>query len=103
MLTIRAVPLTVTGLAALLSPIVPQTITRNGVSEARTAMGQKVRKGRLEFDAFQNSKQYQNNRDSTRTADVDSRELGFRFLYRVMPKTQLVFDVRDTNFDYRGC
>lgn len=58
--------------------------------------------GRLEFDAFQNSKQYQNNRDSTRTADVDSRELGFRFLYRVMPKTQLVFDVRDTNFDYRA-
>lgn len=59
-------------------------------------------RGRIEVDAFQNAKQYRNNRDSTRTADVDSRELGFRFLYRIMPKTQLVFELRDANYDYRA-
>ena len=33
---------------------------------------------------------------------MDSRELGFRFLYRIMPKTQLVFELRDANYDYRA-
>lgn len=57
-------------------------------------------RGRIELDAFQSAKHYRNNRESTYAADVDARELGFRFLYRVMPKTQLVFEVRDVNYDY---
>lgn len=58
-------------------------------------------RGRIELDAFQTAKQYLNNRDTTRTADVDARELGGRFLYRVMPKTLLVLELRDAQYDYR--
>jgi polysaccharide biosynthesis protein VpsM len=58
--------------------------------------------GQVEFDAAQSSKVYLNNEYLTRTAEVDALDLGLRFIYRVMPKTSLVFEVRNTDYNYRA-
>ncbi|GAB4057303.1 exopolysaccharide biosynthesis beta-barrel protein VpsM [Uliginosibacterium sediminicola] len=56
--------------------------------------------GQLEFDAGVGGKRYQNNRESTATADVDISNFGTRFYYRVAPKTRLLTEFRNTTFDY---
>lgn len=67
---------------------------------ATYAYGAQDAQGRIEADFGLSSKRYLNNRDTTRTADVDRRELALRFNYRVMPKTSLVFEVTDAQSDY---
>lgn len=64
------------------------------------AYGADGAKGRIEGDAFLSGKKYLNNRASMATADVDATEVNGRFLWRVMPKTSAVLDVRYANFDY---
>lgn len=64
------------------------------------AYGAEGAKGRIEADVFYSTKEYLNNRDTMRTADVDSTELNGRFFWRVMPKTSAVFEVRYAGFDY---
>jgi hypothetical protein len=56
--------------------------------------------GRIEFEAGLAKKRYENNRLYTEAADLDSRTLSGRFFYRVMPKTSVLFEVRDTKNDY---
>lgn len=87
------------GDAALLAQREPDHFTRQRLG-GTYRYGAEGARGSIELDAFQSAKHYRNNRDKTLTADVDSRELGFRFLYRVMPKTQLVLELRDANYDY---
>lgn len=64
------------------------------------AYGAEGAKGRLEGDAFFTTKEYLNNRDTMRTADVDTTELNGRFFWRVMPKTSAAFEVRYADYDY---
>lgn len=56
--------------------------------------------GRLELEASWMQKRYTNNRLSTRGSDVDMTMVAGRFFFRVMPKTSLVFEMRDTWSDY---
>jgi polysaccharide biosynthesis protein VpsM len=56
--------------------------------------------GQLEFDAGLGGKRYQNNRESTASADVNLANFGARFYYRVAPKTRLLAELRNTTFDY---
>lgn len=56
--------------------------------------------GRLELEASWMEKRYTNNRASTRTSDVDMHMLAARFFYRVMPKTAMLFEARNTWSDY---
>lgn len=64
------------------------------------AYGAEGAKGRVEGDAFYSTKKYLNNRVSMATADVDSTELNERFLWRVMPKTSAVLDLRLADYNY---
>lgn len=64
------------------------------------AYGAEGAMGRVELDAFVSNKRYLNNRDTTRTADVDQREVALRFFYRLMPKTSLVLEAGNTESDY---
>lgn len=64
------------------------------------AYGAEGAQGRLEGDLFFSTKEYLNNRDTMRTADVDSTELNGRFFWRVMPKTSAVLDIRYAKYDY---
>jgi polysaccharide biosynthesis protein VpsM len=56
--------------------------------------------GRFELESSWMQKRYTNNRASTRGSDVDIAMLSGRFFYRVMPKTSLVFEARNTWSDY---
>lgn len=58
-------------------------------------------KGRIEVDAAIGSKKYQNNRSFTEALDVDTNNLAGRFLYRVAPKTQLLFELNRAENDYK--
>jgi len=56
--------------------------------------------GRLELESSWMQKRYTNNRAFTQDSDVDMLMLSGRFFYRVMPKTSLVFEARNTRSDY---
>lgn len=56
--------------------------------------------GRIEVEASWMQKRYKNNRAVTETFDLDTSTLAGRFFYRVMPKTSLVFEARNTWNDY---
>ncbi len=57
--------------------------------------------GRIELDAGYFQKRYQNNREFTEANDYDSGTAGGTFLWRVQPKTQLLFQAQRTSFDYK--
>jgi hypothetical protein len=57
--------------------------------------------GRIEVDAGYFEKRYQNNRAFTEASDYDVGSAGGTFLWRVQPKTQLLFQGKRHEFDYR--
>lgn len=56
--------------------------------------------GRLELETSFMQKRYENNRAYTEVADVDLTMLSGRFFYRVLPRTSLVFEARNTWANY---
>jgi len=56
--------------------------------------------GRVELEASYVIKEYDNNRLFTFTRDRDDFNLRGTFFYRIRPKTQLLFEVKQTVFDY---
>jgi len=73
---------------------------RAPVARLRAIYGAPGAIGRLELESSWMQKRYTNNRLSTRGSDVDISMLAGRFFYRVMPKTSLVFEARNTWSDY---
>jgi len=57
-------------------------------------------RGRLELESSWMQKRYTNNRINTRTSDVDMNTVAGRFFFRVMPKTSMLFEARNTWSDY---
>ncbi|GAP35631.1 capsular polysaccharide synthesis enzyme CpsB [Piscinibacter sakaiensis] len=58
-------------------------------------------KGRLELELGAFDKKYVNNRTTTQDADYLSTNLAARFGVRVMPKTTVLVEYRNTRFDYK--
>lgn len=56
--------------------------------------------GRLELESSLMQKRYENNRVNTEASDVDIAVVSGRFFYRVLPKTLVVFEMRETWSDY---
>ncbi len=56
--------------------------------------------GRIELEASYVIKKYDNNRQFTFVRDRDDFDLRGTFFYRIRPKTQLLFEVKQTIFDY---
>lgn len=57
--------------------------------------------GRVEVEGNYVQKRYQNNRDVTTSFDTNLTTVAGRFFYRVMPRTSMIFEVRQTNADYQ--
>lgn len=57
--------------------------------------------GRIELEGSWMQKRYENNRSYTAVADVDVSTASGRFFYRIMPKTSLVFEGRETLSRYQ--
>lgn len=67
--------------------------------------GSEGAQGRIEVDAGVLNKRYDNNRfltatTGTRFSDRDETRYGATFFWKVMPKTQLVFQAAEARFDY---
>lgn len=56
--------------------------------------------GRIELEGSRMNKRYENNRDYTELSDVDLTTVSGRFFYRVMPKTSLLLELRNTWAEY---
>ena len=56
--------------------------------------------GRVELEGYIHNKRYINNRATTEGSDVNIETLAGRVFYRVMPKTSMVFEIRNTRADY---
>lgn len=63
--------------------------------------GAKQAKGRIETDYRYSNKRYQNNLATTAGSDVDTHQVGARYFWRVMPRTQLVAEARLGSAAYR--
>lgn len=57
--------------------------------------------GRIELDASAYSREYQNNRTLTDVADVDTNTYGGTFFWRIAPKTELLFQIQESDRDYQ--
>ena len=68
---------------------------------AAYSYGAQQAKGRIETDYGYSNKRYQTNLATTANSDVDTHRLGARYLWRIMPRTQLVAEVRLARADYR--
>lgn len=68
---------------------------------ATYAFGAPGAAGRIELYWMDGYKAYLNNRSTTAAADRDNRELGGVFYWRVMPKSYLLAEIRNTDIDYR--
>jgi len=69
---------------------------------ATFAFGAPGAPGRVELYYSDGYKTYTNNRATTFLGDRDSRDVGGAFYWRVMPKTYVLLDVRDTEIHYRA-
>jgi hypothetical protein len=69
---------------------------------AMYAFGAPGAQGRVELYWTDGYKTYMNNRATTATGDRDTRDLGTAFYWRVMPKTYVLLDLRDTDVNYRS-
>jgi hypothetical protein len=58
-------------------------------------------RGRIEIDAGAFARRYTNNRLSTAASDRDTSALGGTFFWRVMPRTELLFQAQHRDIDYR--
>ncbi len=56
--------------------------------------------GRVEFETSYVSKEYDNNRQFTFTRDRNDFKLRGAFFYKIWPKTRLLFEIKQTVFDY---
>jgi hypothetical protein len=56
--------------------------------------------GRIEVDAGAFARRYTNNRAATAATDHDTAQLGGTFFWRVMPRTELLFQAQHRNIDY---
>lgn len=65
------------------------------------AFGAPGAQGRIELYITDGYKTYMNNRSTTAASDRDTRDMGGAFYWRVMPKTYVLVDLRDTDIDYR--
>lgn len=65
------------------------------------AYGTKGAQGRLELYASNLVKRYLNNREYTVNYDRDVLDYGGTFYWRVMPKTSLLFEARQSDLDYK--
>ena len=68
---------------------------------ATYAYGAPGAQGRVEAYASQATKRYLNNFDVTQGSDRDVKEYGGIFYWRAMPKTYVLFEARETKFDYK--
>jgi polysaccharide biosynthesis protein VpsM len=75
-----------------------QLISPNGTF----AFGVPGAQGRVELYWSDGYKTYENNRATTLLSDRDTRDVGGAFYWRVMPKTYVLLDVRDTLIHYRA-
>ena len=73
---------------------------RSTGGSALFAYGANAAKGRVEVEAGTVNRRYTNNRSSTAFSDRDTRNVGGRFFFKIAPKTALVFEARQDNFDY---
>ena len=64
------------------------------------AYGAPGAQGRVELYASDTHKKYLNNRGTTAFSDRDTTEYGGAFYWRVMPKTYVLAEVRETNISY---
>lgn len=78
-------------------PDIYQQVTPN----ATYAFGAPGAAGRIEVYAAESDKRYQNNRETTRFSDRETREFGGAFYFRVAPKTYSVIEARHTDIGYR--
>ena len=62
--------------------------------------GAQSAQGRFEVDLGFSNKEYTNNREFTQQLDVASVNLAGRFLYRVAPRTRVLVELRDTEYNY---
>lgn len=75
--------------------------TYNGYGfDANYVYGAKGAKGNILLNFSMNNRNYTNNPQYTYQRDLNSYNIGGGFLWRVMPKTQLLFEVDDTIMDY---
>jgi len=58
-------------------------------------------RGRIEIDAGAFARRYTNNRLTTEASDRDTTALGGTFFWRVMPRTELLFQAQQRNIDYQ--
>ncbi|MDD0814580.1 outer membrane beta-barrel protein [Curvibacter sp. HBC28] len=70
-------------------------------ARALLAYGAPQAQGRVELEGNYVQKRYQNNRDVTASFDTDLTTVSGRFFYRVMPRTSMIFELRQTNADYK--
>lgn len=63
--------------------------------------GAKGAQGRIQVETSLQQKRYDNNRATTAASDVNIGAVAGRFLYRVMPRTAAVFEVRHIDSNYR--
>ena len=66
------------------------------------AYGAPGAQGRVELYAADTHKTYINNRDRTSFSDRDTTEYGGAFYWRVMPKTYVLAEARETNISYEA-
>lgn len=64
------------------------------------AYGSEGAKGKIELEGEYTEKRYDNNRTFTRAFDRDDTTGGATFYWRVMPKTNLLFQAKTTDIDY---
>lgn len=57
--------------------------------------------GRFEVESFAQEKRYDNNRTVTAGGDLNMFNIAGRFLYRVAPKTSLLFELREIKTNYQ--
>lgn len=70
------------------------------VVRAFGAYGAKDAIGRIELEASMTQKRYENNLAQTQVNDADLGMVSSRFFYRIMPKTSLVFELRNSTSNY---
>lgn len=73
---------------------------RNDGGNALFAFGGNAAKGRVEIEAGTYRKHYDNNRAITQFADRDSDNVRGAFYWRVMPKTSLLIEASQNEYDY---
>ncbi len=79
--------------------IAPDKFDNSGFN-ALYAYGANGALGRFELEGGAYRKRYTNNRDFTFGSDRNSTSLGGRLFYRVMPKTYLLFELKQDRLDY---